>query len=199
MDQARLVAQQIGQRVRTVRRQRGLTLEALGKETNLSAAFLSRIERGEAATSIASLIVIATSLDIPLRDFFEDTSDANVAKSYTVSRRATRTKQAPLEANGYTFHWLSGELADPELSAFSLEFPAKSNEDIALLTHEGEEILYILEGQIEFQIGDDRFVLEAGDCVHFHGDKPHMGRNIGRTPARMLMVVTPSQSIGSAP
>jgi transcriptional regulator with XRE-family HTH domain len=195
LDQARLVARQIGLRIRAARQLRKLTLQQLGSDTELSAAYLSRIERGETATSIANLIVIATRLDVPLRDLFEDNNEAYVPKYYTVSRKAERTPSSQVAANGYDYHWLSADLTEPKLSAFVLEFPVTSDTDVKLLTHEGEEVLYILEGRIEFQIGSDRLVLETGDCVHLVGEKPHMGRNIGMKPARMLMVVTPSNVI----
>lgn len=201
MDQARLVARQLGVRIRAARQLRKLTLQQLGDDTALSAAYLSRIERGETATSIANLIVIATRLDVPLRDLFEDTNEAYVPKYYTVSRKAEREATSQMAANGYDYHWLSGALTEPRLSAFFLEFPVTSDVDINLLSHEGEEVLYMLEGRIEFQIGSDKIVLEAGDCMHLVGEKPHMGRNIGKKPARMLMVVTPSNVInhGSDP
>lgn len=201
MDQARLVARQLGVRIRAARQLRKLTLQQLGADTALSAAYLSRIERGETATSIANLIVIATRLDVPLRDLFEDTNEAYVPKYYTVSRKAEREATSQMAANGYDYHWLSGALTEPRLSAFFLEFPVTSDVDINLLSHEGEEVLYMLEGRIEFQIGSDKIVLEAGDCMHLVGEKPHMGRNIGKKPARMLMVVTPSNVInhGSDP
>jgi transcriptional regulator with XRE-family HTH domain len=195
LDQARLVARQLGMRIRAARQLRKLTLQQVGADTALSAAYLSRIERGETATSIANLIVLATRLDVPLRDLFEDTNEAYVPKYYTVSRKAEREATSQMAANGYDYHWLSGDLTEPRLSAFFLEFPVTSDVDINLLSHEGEEVLYMLEGRIEFQIGSDKIVLEAGDCMHLVGEKPHMGRNIGKKPARMLMVVTPSNVI----
>jgi len=195
LDQARLVARQLGLRIRAARQLRKLTLQQLGTDTELSAAYLSRIERGETATSIANLIVIATRLDVPLRDLFEDTNEAYVPKYYTVSRKAEREAAGQMAANGYDYHWLSGTLTEPKLSAFFLEFPVTADTDVKLLSHEGEEVLYVLAGRIEFQIGSDRLVLDEGDCVHLIGAKPHMGRNIGKKPARMLMVVTPSNVI----
>jgi transcriptional regulator with XRE-family HTH domain len=195
LDQARFVARQIGLRIRAARQLRKLTLQQLGTDTELSAAYLSRIERGETATSIANLIVITNRLDVPLRDLFEDSNDAYVPKYYSLSRKAERELSEQMAANGYDYHWLSGDLTDPKLSAFLLEFPVTLDTDVALLTHEGEEVLYILEGRIEFQIGSDRLVLNEGDCVHLVGEKPHMGRNVGKRPARMLMVVTPSHVI----
>jgi len=110
---------------------------------------------------------------------------------------STRTLDTspPLTANGYDYHWLSGDLLQPKLSGFVLDFPVTSDLDIKLLSHEGEEILYVLEGRIEFQIGEERFVLDQGDSVHLFGDRPHMGRNAGVGPARLLMVVTPSDVV----
>jgi len=195
LDQARFVARQLGLRIRAARQLRKLTLQQLGTDTELSAAYLSRIERGETATSIANLIVIATRLDVPLRDLFEDTNEAYVPKYYTVSRKAEREAAGQMAGNGYDYHWLSGALTEPKLSAFFLEFPVTADTDVKLLSHEGEEVLYVLAGRIEFQIGSDRLVLDEGDCVHLIGAKPHMGRNIGKKPARMLMVVTPSNVI----
>ncbi len=195
MDQARLIARQLGARIRKARTDRKLTLQALGNDTGLSAAYLSRVERGEAAMSIANVILIATRLNMPLRDLFEDFGDVQAPKYYTISRRRQRETSPPHSANGYDYHWLSGDLADPKLSAFVLDFPVTSDLDIKLLSHEGEEILYVLEGRIEFQIGEERFVLDQGDCVHLFGDRPHMGRNAGLGPARLLMVATPPDVI----
>ena len=195
MDPASLVARQLGLRIRAARQLRKLTLQQLGKDTGLSAAYLSRVERGETATSIANLIAITTRLDVPLRDLFEDNNDAYRPRYYTVARAADRATAGQMAAAGYDYHWLSGALTEPKLSAFLLEFPVSTDSEIKLLSHEGEEVLYILAGKIEFQIDEDRITLNEGDCLHLLGSKPHMGRNIGKKPARMLMVVTPSDVI----
>ncbi len=192
MTQAQTVARQIGIRIRAARREHGLTLMQLGAATGLSAAFLSRIERGEAGASIANLIAVSTTLGLSLRDLFGEGGDAaGPTQPYAISRRAERRGNLPVQAKGYTYHHLSDELAEPRISAFLLEFPVGTQQDVVLQSHDGEEILFLLEGRIEFQIGADRFTLEAGDSVHFQAEQPHMGRNIGRVPARMLMTVTP--------
>lgn len=191
MSQAKAVAKQIGAHIRAARRERGLTLQQLGALTNLSAAFLSRIERGEAGASIANLIAVASCFDMPLRDLFEP-GGSKPARQYSISRRAERKAEPPVKAKGYAYHHLSDQLPEPEISAFLLEFPVGGERDVVLLSHPGEEILYLLEGRIEFQIDSERFTLEAGDSVHFNCELPHMGRNIGKLPARMLMAVTPA-------
>lgn len=192
MNQTQYIARKLGQRLRAARRERGMTLQALGTAAGLSAAFLSRVERGEAATSIANLIEISSCLGVPLRDLFEDSNQAYVPKQYTLSRRADRPATAAISAGDYEFYRLTDDLPDPHMAGFLLEFPEGGTEDVPLLSHEGEEMLYLLEGRMEFQIGGDRFTLEPGDCVHFKCEAPHMGRNIGTGPARMLMLVSPS-------
>ena len=186
------VARQLGARIRKARQTQRITLEGLSQETGLSAGFLSRLERGEASASISNLIAIATHLDIPLRDFFEEPEAAS--PDYVLYRANQRADTPALTAHGYTYRLSSGDLPDQQMSAFELSFPPDGRMKPKLLTHEGEEVLYLLEGTIEFQIADQAFVMKAGDCVHFNCSKPHMGRNVGKTPARLLMVVTPANS-----
>lgn len=194
-DKAALVARQLGARVRDARQAHRITLTQLSEATGLSAGFLSRLERGETNASISNLIAISGALHIPLRDFFDEPQPAPSPR-YVLTRAAERGRKAPLRANGYTYSLSSADLPEQQMSAFELTFPPQARaQPPQLVTHPGEEVLYLLEGTIEFQIGEDTFVMNAGDCVHFNCEHPHMGRNIGRTPARLLMVVTPVHSI----
>lgn len=187
-----VVARQLGTRLRQARQKQGITLGTLSQETALSTSFLSRLERGETSTSIANLIMIATRLGISLHEFFEEPSDTG--KDYILSRAQERKHQTPLVAHGYSYRLSTGDLPDQQMSAFELSFPPEAEEQPTLLTHDGEEVLYLIEGSIEFHIGEDSFVMNAGDCVHFNCSKPHMGRNIGKNAARLLMIVTPMHS-----
>jgi quercetin dioxygenase-like cupin family protein len=89
-------------------------------------------------------------------------------------------------------------MPDASAEAFELEFPVTSSPVIPLVRHAGEEVLYVLSGRIEFQVGEERFEMRAGDCLHFDAEQPHMGRNLGRAPARMLMVVMNHRSATGA-
>jgi transcriptional regulator with XRE-family HTH domain len=197
MQKIEVVARQLGMRVREVRQKQGITLETLSRETDLSASFLSRLERGETSASIANLIMIATRLGIPLRDFFDEPS-ADSSRDYVLTRASQRVDQPALTAHGYTYQLSSGDLPDQQMSAFELSFSPEGHAAPKLLTHDGEEVLYLIEGTIEFQIGEHTFVMQSGDCVHFNCSKPHMGRNIGKTRARMLMVVAPVHTPGTS-
>jgi transcriptional regulator with XRE-family HTH domain len=187
------VALRLGARIREARRAMQITLQALSRDTELSPGFLSRLERGESSASISNLIVIAGRLGIPLRDFFEDSVVAPVP-SYVVNRALDRAYEPPLTARGYTYHLTSGRLPHQQMSAFELVYPVGEAMTQEVLTHAGEEVLYLLEGEFEFRIGTDSLVLKSGDCVHFSCEQPHAGKNIGAVPARLLMVLTPVNS-----
>jgi transcriptional regulator with XRE-family HTH domain len=181
-------------RIRSARKEKGITLDSLSARTALSSGFLSRLERGETNASISNLIVIADCLSIPLRDFFEG-SEVGPLPDFVVSRASERNDTSPLEGRGYTYRLTSGDLADQKMSAFELEYAPGAPLQHEPLVHKGEEVLYLLEGTLEFEIDGYKLQLNAGDCVHFNCEKPHRGKNIGKRKARLLMVVTPVDSL----
>ena len=187
-------AESVGRRVRGLRNQRGLTLAELARRTGLSLPFLSRLERGAATMTIANLVRITAALSVPLKDMFEDgPRPARLALSRAGGAGAER-----LAASGYSYRRLAAGVPDASAEAFELEFPVTSSPVIPLVRHAGEEVLYVLSGRIEFQVGEERFEMRAGDCLHFDAEQPHMGRNLGRAPARMLMVVMNHRSATGA-
>lgn len=189
-------AESVGRRVRGLRNQRGLTLAELARRTGLSLPFLSRLERGAATMTIANLVRITAALAVPLKDMFEDgPRPARLALSRAGDARARGDR---LAAAGYSYRRLAAGMPDTSAEAFELEFPVTSSPLIPLVRHAGEEVLYVLSGRIEFQVGDERFEMRAGDCLHFDAEQPHMGRNLGRAPARMLMVVMNHRSATGA-
>lgn len=135
--------------------------------------------------------MISESLGIALSDFFEVAQECP-RPDYVLTRAKDRSCEAPLSAGGYTYRLTSGDLEGEQVSAFELVYPAGETMHPEVLTHRGEEVLYLLEGTMEFRIGSDTMVLEPGDCVHFARDQPHTGENIGPGEARLLMVVSPS-------
>lgn len=192
------LARALGQQLRQARQRRGLTLGAIAARTDLSVAFLSRLERGEANASIANLIRLSTTLDVPLAQLFGE-AQAAPPPTHVMMRRARGSADWIASPNGYAWRRLGGDLRQPLLDAFELEFPPTRRREIALVAHEGEEFLSILSGRIDFQIGAERLVMETGDSVHFDASIPHMGRNAGDMPARMLMVHTRAGATAQAP
>jgi transcriptional regulator with XRE-family HTH domain len=177
----------LGPALRAARAQARLTLEQLAAQTSLSAAFLSRLERGQASTSISNLIRLSTVLGMPV-DRLIAPAAAPAAPGGYVLRRGRDVGE--LAANAYRYKPLAGGLPHQAISAFELAYPPGAGAELGDYAHEGEEVLYLLEGTIDFAVAGRRVRLQPGDCLQFDARQPHRARNPGRGVARLLMIVT---------
>lgn len=170
-----------------------MTLHAVGEKSGLSRPFLSRLERGQVSTSIANLMTITGVLGIELGTLFQG-APATADQGYVVARLAGRRATA-IEATGYQYARLVTGWAAPRLDAFILTFPRRNRADV-LTAHEGEELVFVLQGRIVFQLGAEHISLGPGDAVYFRADIPHMGKNVGAADARVLMIASPGRGPG---
>jgi transcriptional regulator with XRE-family HTH domain len=177
----------IGAALRRERLERGLTLEAVGARTGLSVGYISRIERGK-ATTLSTLISIANALGVSLQSIFAGPGDTRPLHEGYLLRRASDA--GFLSGGVYRYQPVAGGLPQHSLWLFKLEYPPFSADDFDVYAHDGEEVLYVLQGEIEFSIGGDRITLRAGDCVQYDARQPHGGGNRSAEPATMLMAYT---------
>ena len=185
----------MGVRLRQARHAKGLTLRELSAKSGLSDAFLSRLERGLVSTSIANLIRITGIIGIALGDLFNGSEAGPKPPDYVVARAAERRPPREIAATGYTYEPLITGWEGQRVDAFILTFPIRNRADV-MTAHEGEELVFVLQGQIVFQLGGEQIPLGVGDCIYFKADIPHMGRNVGGVDAKVLMVTAPGRGPG---
>ena len=183
---ARLAA--IGAVIRRARSARGLTLDELAGMVGLSLTFLSRIERGLIACSIGNLLEIAGVLQVRPAELFADVEGEDRTRAYRVVRSIDAVPSKGADAN-YAWRKLASGVGEQRLETFLLELSAKPRKP-ALVAHPGEEMCFVLEGSVEFQVGDETIALERGDTIHLRSDVPHMAWARGSGSARLLMVTS---------
>jgi transcriptional regulator with XRE-family HTH domain len=188
------LVQAVAARLREARRAQRLTLRALSEKTGLSEPFLSRLERGRVSTSIANLILITRTVGIDLGQLFRD-AGGTATQNYALVRAAERRAPQEVPATGYTYQPMAVGWPGQRMDAFVLTFPVKNRADV-LTAHQGEELSFVLQGEILFQLGDEKIPLRAGDCLYFNAEIPHMGKNVGRVDAKVLMVAAPGRGPG---
>ncbi len=171
----------VGQRLRSLREEQGLSLRALAEQCGLSVNAISLIERGESSPTVSSLHQLAMALGIAITRFFEDEQDQAVV----FTRPSARLRS---EANGVVLESLGIGLRQQQLEPFLITIaPGAGNLDQAV-THGGEEFVYCLAGQVEYHIGERLFVLEAGSSLLFQASLPHCFCNSGEEPAMLIML-----------
>jgi transcriptional regulator with XRE-family HTH domain len=172
-------------RIHQLRQERGLSLEELAASSDVSIGFLSQLERGIANPSFKTLTKIAKALSVPLSSIFGQAS--NTADG--IVRRDQRKRLMPANAD------LVYELITPDLNrAFevvSIEIRPDTAEPDSPFLHEGEECLLVLDGILEFHLGNETHTLEQGDSITFPGTIPHWGMNTGSSPTKLIIIISP--------
>ena len=174
-------APQVGQRIRALREERGLSLRALAELSGLSFNAISLIERGENSPTVASLHLLATALGVAITDFFQHEQ----AQTVVFVRPHERLRSS---ANGIDLESLGIGLRNQQMEPFLLKvLPGTSNIERPI-THAGEEFVYCMGGKIEYCVGDERYLMQEGHSLLFRASLPHCFRNRWQEPALLLMV-----------
>jgi transcriptional regulator with XRE-family HTH domain len=174
-------AQAIGLRLRQLRIRRGLSLAQVAGAAGISAGFLSALERSQMSASIGTLRRLARYYRTNILDFF-DPSESD-------SRLVPPQKRKVLETGpGVRMELLAWGNTVMEPHLFRIAPGASSGESYS---HEGEEFLYLLRGELWIAVEDEEYRLKAGDSFYFESAAQHRWKNPGRTETSVLWVNTP--------
>lgn len=172
----------VGALIRARRQQQRLTLQALGVKADLSVGYISQIERDHATPSLATLAQIARALGVSI-DYFISSPTAQDALT-----RANERQRFSIDGSSIIYERLSTEFPGSILSSFIMTVPPGYESET--VSHEGEEILCVIEGEISQRLGDEEMTMRAGDALHFRGNQPHSWANRTTRPARLLWTGT---------
>lgn len=184
----------IGRSVRAFRRAQGMTVADLAGATGLSIGMLSKIENGITSPSLTTLQVLSHAFSTPITSFFrgfEERREVQHVKAgdhIEIERRGTRA--------GHQYHLLghigsndSGVLVEPYLITLTAE-----SDVFPTFQHDGIELLYMLEGEVQYRHGDQLFHLKPGDSLFFDADAQHGPEVLVKLPARYLSVISYAQA-----
>ncbi|MCX7627818.1 MAG: XRE family transcriptional regulator [Methylophilaceae bacterium] len=187
-DSSRPLERYLGTTIRELRIQHGLTIAEVAERAGISRGMLSKIENAQTATSLETLEQIANALGVTLSRLFRNynmpASGAQLVKSgqgMEVVRRGTKS--------GHTYHLLAydqGPHKTFEPFLITLEDPG---EEFATFEHPGIEFIYMLEGELEYLVGQETFMLTPGDALTFRGCIPHRPEKLHRLPIRFLSII----------
>ncbi len=178
----------LGNSIRLLRRQHSLTLQEIADRTQISRGMLSKIENGVSSTSLENLEHIANALGVTLSSLFQGynlpTGSVQFVKKgegMEVVRRGTRS--------GHTYHLLAYDQGPQKLFEPFLITLEDPGEEFPNFEHMGTEFIYMLEGEVEYRVGEEKFLLQPGDSLTFRGEIPHRPEKHIRLPIRFLAVI----------
>ena len=177
----------IATRVRELRAERALSLDALAARSGVSRSMISVIERGRGSATAVVLEKLAAGLDVPLAILFETPSVSTPAGP--VARRAQQTAWRD-PASGYLRRNVSPPGTSQPMQLVEIEFPPRARVAFESGARDARvyQQIWLLDGTIDVSVGDARHRLRTGDCLAMQLGAPTMFHNPTRKMARYAVV-----------
>jgi len=178
----------VGSAIKELRQRHGLTIAQVSEQTGISRGMLSKIENGQTSAGMDTLGRIARALGVSMSMLFSkydvSTSAAQHIKrgmGMEVVRRGTKS--------GHTYHLLAYDQGPVKLFEPFLITMNDDSEQYPTFQHPGTELLYMLEGLIEYRCGASTYRLEPGDALTFQGEIPHGPEKLLQCPIKFLSFI----------
>jgi transcriptional regulator with XRE-family HTH domain len=182
----------IGKKIKQLRTDRQLSVEELAENSNLSVDLLTKLESGQLASSLTPLLKIARGLGVRLGTFLDDmpqqgpvfVKGGHSEKIISFTGKTDQTRKSNLD-----FFSLAADKQDRHMEPFIVNVRNMKTDEHKLSSHEGEEFIYVLEGNIEIIYGKETYELAAGDSIYYDSIVPHDLHAVGDEDAKILGVI----------
>jgi transcriptional regulator with XRE-family HTH domain len=176
----------ISQRIKELRKERGITVQELANNAQVTKGLISQIENSRTIPSLMVLIDIIKALDVDLNVFFKNITPQQEAP-VLIKRRNEYEHFEKEQANGFDYHRIfSKHIKNATVDIVLLELQPGASRP--MVQTEAFEYKYVIAGKVEYQFEKENIVVETGDSMLFDGRLMHTPRNLGKTRATMLVV-----------
>ena len=186
----------VGSKIKGLRETKNLSVEEIAESTGLSVEQITSIENDQNLPSLGPLIKIARALGVRLGTFMDD----NDSLGPVVTRAEDREKDSSISfSNGAVdarkhmeYHPLAQQKAGRHMEPFIIDINPADNLDYKLSAHEGEEFIYVMEGEIEVEYGKEKYLLKQGDSIYYDSIvKHHLHGALGKSAKILALVYIP--------
>lgn len=178
------IIQNIGIKIKKLRLQNNYSLQALARKAGTSHTAIHLIERNKMIPSILILMKIANAFNKNITYFLEEDLLETEIKHLPIESITTYKN----ETNSCIISPLSGNLRDQVFKVSEIVIPPEGKSGDGPISHNGEEFVRCLEGQVKFNIKGHLYILKPGDCLHFKSDILHFWENPGKEKAKILWI-----------
>lgn len=183
----------VGSKIKGIRESKNISLEEMSERSGLSLEQISSIENDQNLPSLGPLIKIARALGVRLGTFMDD----NDALGPVVCRAEDRERDSSISfSNGASdarkhmeYHPLAQQKAGRHMEPFVIDINPTDNTDFKLSAHEGEEFIYVMNGEVEIEYGKEKYLLKEGDSIFYDSIVKHHVHGAPGKSAKILAVV----------
>jgi transcriptional regulator with XRE-family HTH domain len=183
----------IGHKIKAIRESKNLTIDQISERSGLSAEQIVSIENEQNLPSLGPLIKVARALGVRLGTFMDDSDDLGPV----ICRAEEREKDLSISfSNGATdarkhmeYHPLAQQKAGRHMEPFVIDINPEETPNFQLSAHEGEEFIYVMQGEIEIVYGKETYSLKEGDSIFYDSIVKHHVHGAPGKSAKILAVV----------
>ena len=183
----------LGSKIKGIRESKNLSVEEIAESSGLTVDQINSIENDENLPSLGPLIKIARAMGVRLGTFMDD----NDALGPVVCRAKHREKDSSISfSNGAVdarkhmeYHPLAQQKAGRHMEPFIIDINPEDKPDFKLSAHEGEEFIYVMNGEVEIEYGKEKYTLQEGDSIFYDSIVKHHVHGAPGKSAKILAVV----------
>lgn len=181
----------IGEKIRSIRKSKNLTIVELSEQINVTSGYISQIERDLISPSLTVLKRMAEALEIPLSLLFMDEITENVTTVAESQRTKIKFSNINVELEFLTPFERNNEKSS-NVEAFFFRLPSKTWSSNNTIINEAKELVYILKGKVEFHIGNKIYTLSKGDSICVPEKKGHLIYNPDDNEVEAICIMSQS-------
>lgn len=181
-----IVEAEIGKRIKAFRTRKRITLEQLARQAGFTKGYLSKVEKSKKSPPVSTLGILARALGVTISALLGE-------EAPRTSLCLVRKNERPLisrdgTAFGYSYEAMAYKYPNKIMEPFLLTLPVKPKKR-TVYQHEGEEILFVIQGTMKFTHGNEEYIVNEGDSIYFDSSLPHFGESIGPEEVKCFMVI----------
>lgn len=180
----------VGELIKSIREEAGLSLQAAAEATGLTSAVLSQYENHMISPPLGALFKLSRALKVPVARLLGETNKSDFVVVRSNEREPTSRFASKEGVNfGYSYESLAPGKVNRKMEPFIVNLELETLKNDKLSVHEGEEFIMVIEGCMEVQLGDYTDTLSPGDTIYYDSTIPHKVSCHKGVPTKILAVL----------
>ncbi|MBO4332755.1 MAG: helix-turn-helix transcriptional regulator [Paludibacteraceae bacterium] len=165
----------VGEKIKSIREQKQLTVEALSERSGVSEEVINFIENEKDIPALAPLIKISRGLGVRLGTFLDDSEELGpvVTRANNMPAGISLSNNSCASQEGMNYYSLAQSKSGRHMEPFFITLEEGEKKDFPASAHEGEEFIYVLDGELELDYGKSQYRLGKGDSIYFDSIVKH--------------------------
>ncbi|HEY5674488.1 MAG TPA: cupin domain-containing protein [Malonomonas sp.] len=180
----------IGEKIKNLRLKKGASIADVAKSSGIAESVISGIEDGSISPPLGNIVSLANTFKVSIGSLFGDSADSSFCIVRSDDRKSvSRFSSASGQSGGYSYESLGHQKQNRKMEPFMVTLSPTGETPVQPNQHAGEEIIFVVEGQIKVTLADHTDILNPGDSIYYDSSLPHVVACHGEKPASIFAVI----------